>query len=360
MLHVLLGVREGYISSPAAGFASAPLFLPGGRVCFGQELILPERINGTVGGDVLFTPLKIPDPRPTSCSWRFNGALIISAQPSGTSITDSYQGRAFFSTVTLALELRILTERDTGQYTLTVQTDKGNFTAQTSLQVLLPVSNVAIIPSKTELVEFNSTVSLVCSASGSFPSFIWLNGSSEVTAGERVQLTNSNSNLTITSVMRGDTGPYRCEASNSFSNAKSPPLSLTIYYGPENVRVTAAPAEPSYSSGSNLILTCSADSSPAAEFQWAVNGAELGEMGQELKLSNIQSSHSGNYTCMAHNKQSLRYATSEPISITVGRDTGGGGGSLSAGAIAGIVIGVLLGVAGIAGLIFYFVTAKIM
>ncbi|KAM9487742.1 cell adhesion molecule CEACAM6-like [Clarias gariepinus] len=287
-------------------------------VCFGQELILPERINGTVGGDVLFTPLKIPDPRPTSCSWRFNGALIISAQPSGTSITDSYQGRAFFSTVTLALELRILTERDTGQYTLTVQTDKGNFTAQTSLQVLLPVSNVAIIPSKTELVEFNSTVSLVCSASGSFPSFIWLNGSSEVTAGERVQLTNSNSNLTITSVMRGDTGPYRCEASNSFSNAKSPPLSLTIYYGPENVRVTAAPAEPSYSSGSNLILTCSADSSPAAEFQWAVNGAELGEMGQELKLSNIQSSHSGNYTCMAHNKQSLRYATSEPISITGG------------------------------------------
>ncbi|KAM9487622.1 LOW QUALITY PROTEIN: cell adhesion molecule CEACAM1-like [Clarias gariepinus] len=208
----------------------------------------------------------------------------------------------------------ILTERDTGQYTLTVQTDKGNITAQTSLQVLVPVSNIAIIPSNTELVEFNSTVSLVCSASGSSPSFIWLNGSSEVTAGERVQLTNSN--LTITSVIRGDTGP-QCEASNSFSSATSPPLNLTIYYGPENVRVITAPVGPSYSSGSNLKLTCSADSSPAAEFQWAVNGAELGEIGQELKLSNIQSSHSGNYTCMAYNKQSLRYSTSEPISITV-------------------------------------------
>ncbi|MCI4374687.1 hypothetical protein PGIGA_G00009240 [Pangasianodon gigas] len=167
------------------------------------------------------------------------------------------------------------------------------------------------------LLEFNSTVSLVCSASGSTLSFIWLNGSSEVTAGERVQLTDSNSNLTITNVIRGDTGPYQCEASNIISKAMSPPLSLTIYYGPENVAVEAAPVGPFYSSGSNLTLTCSAESSPAAEFQWAVNGAELGEMGQELRLSNIQSSQSGNYTCIAHNKQSLRYSTSEPINITV-------------------------------------------
>ncbi|KAF5885377.1 carcinoembryonic antigen-related cell adhesion molecule 5-like [Clarias magur] len=93
-------------------------------------------------------------------------------------------------------------------------------------------------------------------------------------------------------------------------------MDYSITDGPENVRVVAAPMGPSYS-GSNLTLTCSADSSPAAEFQWAMNGAELSEMGQELRLSNIQSSHSGNYTCMAHNKQSLRYATSESISITV-------------------------------------------
>ncbi|KAF5886756.1 carcinoembryonic antigen-related cell adhesion molecule 5-like, partial [Clarias magur] len=137
-------------------------------------------------------------------------------------------------------------------------------------------------------------------------------------------------------------------------------MECSITDGPENVRVVAAPVGLSYSSGSNLTLTCSADSSPAAEFQWAVNGTELGEMGHELKLSNIQSNHIGNYTCMAHNKQTLRYATSEPISVTVLEKgtNGGGGGSLSAGAIAGIVIGVLLGVAGIAGLIFYFVKDK--
>ncbi|KAM9487740.1 cell adhesion molecule CEACAM6-like [Clarias gariepinus] len=286
-------------------------------VCFGQEVILPEGIKIETGQDVEITPLRIPDPTPFTLKWLFSGSLIISVFPGGNITTSGYIGRVSVNTITLALKLRNLTESDTGQYTLSVDTDKGIIAGHTSLQVLVPASNVAIIPSNTELVEFNSTVSLVCSASGSSLSFIWLNGSFEVTAGERVQLTNSNSNLTITSVMRGDTGPYQCETSNSISNTKSPPLSLTVYYGPENVRVVAAPVGPSYSSGSNLILTCSADSSPAAQFQWAVNATDLGELGQELKLSKTESSHSGNYTCMAHNKQNLRNSTSEPISITV-------------------------------------------
>lgn len=42
------------------------------------------------------------------------------------------------------------------------------------------------------------------------------------------------------------------------------------------------------------------------------------------------------------------------------KTAGGDGESLSGGAIAGTVIGVLLGVAGIAGLIFYFMKTKIM
>ncbi|KAF5885375.1 carcinoembryonic antigen-related cell adhesion molecule 5-like, partial [Clarias magur] len=198
-------------------------------VCFGQELILPEIINGTVGGDVLITPLKIPQPTPTNCKWSFKETLIITVHSGGSTISDPYIGRVGVNTGNLALGLRSLTESDAGLYTLSIETDKGNITGQTTLQMLMPAFNVAIIPSNTELVEFNSTVSLVCSASGSFLSFVWLNGRSEVTAEERVQLTHSNRNLSITSVIRGDTGPYQCEASNSFSNAKSPPLSLTIY-----------------------------------------------------------------------------------------------------------------------------------
>ncbi|XP_060776780.1 carcinoembryonic antigen-related cell adhesion molecule 2-like [Neoarius graeffei] len=185
------------------------------------------------------------------------------------------------------------------------------------LEACVPASNVTTVAFKTWLSEFSISVSLICFASGSSISFVWLHGRCEVQKGGRVQLTESNSRLTIYSVTRSDTGPYQCEASNIVSKEMSPPLSPTIYYGPENFAVAAAPVKPFISSGSNLILTCSAESSPAAEFQWAVNGGELGEMGQELRPRNIQSSQSGNYTCITHNKQSLRYSTSEPISITV-------------------------------------------
>ncbi|KAI5620457.1 carcinoembryonic antigen-related cell adhesion molecule 5 precursor, partial [Silurus asotus] len=178
-------------------------------------------------------------------------------------------------------------------------------------------SSVTILPSQTELVEFNSTVSLRCSASGSFLTFVWLNRSSEVTAGDRVQLTDSNSSLTINNVTRDDRGPYQCNVFNSVSQATSPPMNITIHYGPENVAVKADPVGPNYSTGSNVILTCSAESSPTAEIQWAVNGSALSHIGHELIMNNIQSNQSGSYTCIAHNTKTLRYFTSQPISITV-------------------------------------------
>ncbi|XP_060726547.1 carcinoembryonic antigen-related cell adhesion molecule 5-like [Tachysurus vachellii] len=326
---------------------------------FGQVLELPESINKTVGENVVITPKRIPDPPYFSVRWRVNTTNILIGPPNGITITPPYKDRVSFNTISLALELRSLTENDTGQYVLSVETVTSH-NGQTSLLVLVPVSNVTIVPNHTELVEFN-TVSFVCSASGSFLSFIWLNGSSEVKAGERVQLTDNNRNLTITSVRRGDTGTYVCEAYNSINRKKSQSI-LIVYYGPENVAAAADPEKPFYISGSNLKLNCSAESRPAAKFHWAVNGRELSEMGQELKLNNIQINQTGNYTCIVHNTRTLQYSVSPPISVTIldSGSEGGDGGALSAGAIAGIVIGVLLAVAGIAGLIFYFVKVKEM
>ncbi|XP_029306951.1 carcinoembryonic antigen-related cell adhesion molecule 5-like [Cottoperca gobio] len=178
------------------------------------------------------------------------------------------------------------------------------------------VSNVVITASSTDLVEFNSSVSLSCSSSGSSLSFLWLNSSSEVTGSDRVQLTDGGSTLTINNVTRYDQGPFRCHVFNNFSRYTSDPVTLRISFGPENTQLKLSPSQEFFLKGSNISLVCSADSRPSAQFQWFVNG-ELRSDGAELRLMDIQINQSGRYSCQAFNNKTMKHETSQAAAISV-------------------------------------------
>ncbi|XP_034077477.1 carcinoembryonic antigen-related cell adhesion molecule 5-like isoform X3 [Gymnodraco acuticeps] len=246
-----------------------------------------------------------------------------------------------------------------GGFTLTIvnvtRYDQGPFRCRVSnpvsegtsdpvnLTIYSPVSNVTVTSSSTELVEFNSSVSLSCSSSGSPLSFLWLNSSSEVTGSDRVQITDGGSTLTIVNVMRYDQGPFRCRVSNPVSEGTSDPVTLTIYYGPENTILTISPPKEHHQEGSDISLSCSADSKPSAAFKWFLNGDLLSD-GPELSLMNVQMNQSGSYSCQAFNEKTLRYETSTPSSISVLTPPG-----CSGGCIAGIVIAVLVVIGAVGG-----------
>ncbi|XP_035285194.1 carcinoembryonic antigen-related cell adhesion molecule 5-like [Anguilla anguilla] len=291
--------------------------------CSSGQVLPPGSLTGVVGGNVTFkTTISSTSPEPLTITWTFNNGSapvsVIGSGPAGVTPGLGYEGRVSLNRVTGSLELRQLTLRDSGPYSVVLTSGIGaTQTGQTSLNVYEPVSNVTVRANATNLVEFNDTVALTCSALGSSLFYRWHNGSSDITPSERVHLSDDNRILTISSVLRSDRGPLFCTVYNVVSSGTSPPVFLNISFGPDNVQVTVDPSKEFQTPGSNITLSCSAQSSPPAEFKWAFNGTMLNTEGQKLKLENIQENQSGNYTCWAHNIETLRFKPSDPLLISV-------------------------------------------
>uniref|UniRef100_A0A8C9ZYD6 Ig-like domain-containing protein n=1 Tax=Sander lucioperca TaxID=283035 RepID=A0A8C9ZYD6_SANLU len=188
--------------------------------------VLPDGpLNAAVGATVMFTTTLTPSDKPfLSVVWTFGTKNIITSSIVNKTGPE-YEGRITLFMSTGSLELRNLALNDSGEYSVSIVPDgepvKGG---STTLKVL----GEQMFDISFNLVEFNSSVRLSCSSSGSSLSFLWLNSSSEVTASDRVQLTDGGSILTIVKVTRYDQGPFRCRVSNPVSNGTSDPITLSI------------------------------------------------------------------------------------------------------------------------------------
>uniref|UniRef100_UPI0037E9845C carcinoembryonic antigen-related cell adhesion molecule 5-like n=1 Tax=Semicossyphus pulcher TaxID=241346 RepID=UPI0037E9845C len=280
--------------------------------------VLPDGpLNAAVGGTVTFTTTLTPTENPVfSVIWRFGDKNIITLTNTNRTAPE-YEGRITLFIYTGSLELRNLALSDRGEYRVTIiPHGAAAVGGRTTLNVYEPIDSVRAEASSTDLVEFSS-VRLSCSSSGSSLSFLWMNGSSEVTASDRVHLTDGGSTLTITNVLRYDQGPFRCNVSNPVSDGTSDTINLIISYGPENTNLKLSPSQEYFEKGSNISLSCSADSRPEAHFNWFLNGEELPDTGPELRLVNIQERQNGNYSCRAFNIKTLRSETSVQSRLSV-------------------------------------------
>ncbi|XP_041081640.1 carcinoembryonic antigen-related cell adhesion molecule 1-like [Polyodon spathula] len=293
---------------------SADLFLEKQSAgCSALELKpVTDPVISEVGGNV---QLQIKPPGVVAAvAWFFSPAVIPVASWTGSApvISPGYVNRVTLNTATGSLELRSVQLNDTGVYAFqgnivaseTVESFNGNV----NLGVYAPVSQPTVRSNVTNPVEFNDTVSLTCTASDSAVSYRWLNGSSVLSDSERIHLSDDNKTLTIPRVLRSDDGTLHCYVFNPVTNSTSEPFHLIVSYGPESLNMSISPQKLIYSAGSDLTLSCSAQSSPPAHYQWFFNGAPLNKLGSQLNMAHIQHSQTGNYTCWASNNITLRYA----------------------------------------------------
>lgn len=90
-----------------------------------------------------------------------------------------------------------------------------------------PITNVSLTVSKTNLVEFNDSVTFNCTVTGTPLIFSWYNGSSEVTNAD-VRFISDGSSLIINNITRYDSGPFSCSVKNNISHKASTSISLNI------------------------------------------------------------------------------------------------------------------------------------
>uniref|UniRef100_A0A3Q2Y7Z2 Carcinoembryonic antigen-related cell adhesion molecule 20-like n=1 Tax=Hippocampus comes TaxID=109280 RepID=A0A3Q2Y7Z2_HIPCM len=305
-------------------FSLVQMCPPGLTAGFG---VLPNGpLTAAVGGSVRFDTEVAPTETPFhTVIWTFvsggKETPVVTAT-SQNKTSDGYQGRITLFIQTGSLELRKLALNDSGEYRLAIVTADGNsITGTTTLETLVPVSNVSLTASSTDLVEFNSTVRLSCSSLGSSISFRWMNDSAEILPSDRVQLSDKGATLTVAPVTRYDQRSFRCHVANVVSESSSNSVLLSVSYGPDDAHLDISPQQDYIEEGTNVVLSCSSDSRPAALFTWFVDGKDLSILASNLSLMNIRLHQSGNYSCRSFNAKTLRHKDSRISSTFVTQST---------------------------------------
>ncbi|CAM5176768.1 unnamed protein product, partial [Eretmochelys imbricata] len=200
-----------------------------------------------------------------------------------------------------------------------------------------------VTPNQAQVLE-NGTFTLTCNSSPHADTLLWLRDGASLASSDRLGLSPDNRTLTVSGVTQGDTGAYQCEVRNPVSTERSEASTVTVAYGPDSARIDP-PGPIDLTLGSPLTLSCVADSVPAPSYRWVLNGTDTNETRTSLTFNPTTLAHQGTYECQAHNPITNRTARASVAVRVTGTAPVAPRPGLSAGAVAGIVIGSLAGAA---------------
>ncbi|XP_072471630.1 cell adhesion molecule CEACAM20 [Notamacropus eugenii] len=331
-----------------------------------QLTIIPETSIAVVGKDVLLSLHGLQEGSYASVTW-FQGIGFVRSILSYDTETETVtEGPAFTSQEFLksngSLIIKGVQLADSGKYGVLVNSKDGELMSATQgFQVYeMPSKPSLIMDAPPEVIEFQSSVKFMCNSNNVDVNISWFLNNHELQPSPHLSLSSDNKSLTIHNVTRRDRGYYQCEVWNLVGLQSSDDINLIVYYGPDLVNITQESGSSVDNSmtiklGSALTLLCRAASQPVAQYRWSLNStSSLEQSGSLLTIEAVTWNHQGTYTCLAWNNLT-QLSRSATVTINV---VGVPDSSLSAGAIAGIVIGALVAAAFFIGLVYFLVFGK--
>ncbi|XP_060787017.1 hemicentin-1 isoform X2 [Neoarius graeffei] len=198
------------------------------------------------------------------------------------------------------LQISRVQQQDAGQYVCTATSSAGQDQKSIMLNVYAPPTLLPLPHSESEIMtpHIGSSVTLSCKAPGvPEPVVTWYRNGQKVNSGGSLQLAGQK--LTINSMQVSDGGVYTCKVSNpaghlerTFTLTAHPPL---VIEGPAHDSIT-------HTLGSHITLVCDASGIPAPSVSWVKDDVAVGS-GSVLSLGPLELSHSGVYSCIAHNSE---------------------------------------------------------
>lgn len=217
---------------------------------------------------------------------------------------------------------------DNGEYQCTVSQASGDGreggTRKKSLTVSLNARPFFITTLSPQYVDLGSDVRFVCEGTGK-PNvkFNWYRGTTALTSGGRFSITSANSQsseLVIKKTTEADSYTYSCEISNLYGATYSSAWLKILSFQPTFAKYPLENMEGMMSQ--EIVYKCRAEGAPEPVKKWFLNGKQLTtdqvvidpDTGKpkcntkrcmfkngNLKITKLDKSDEGNYTCLATN-----------------------------------------------------------
>ncbi|XP_051803642.1 hemicentin-1 [Acanthochromis polyacanthus] len=201
---------------------------------------------------------------------------------------------------------------DSGTYTCVASNVEGKAEKRYHLTIQVPPSiSGSEMPSEMGVL-LNESIQLVCRARGTpSPSIQWLkDGEAIKNVGQKgLRISPDGSTLTVTGAHTTDSGKYTCVATNT-AGEEDRIFNLNVYVPPVIDGNSGAVEELTTVLDSSVNIECVATGSPLPQLNWLRNGLPLPvsshirllSAGQVLRITRIQVSDGGSYTCVASNR----------------------------------------------------------